>query len=87
MKRRKLSIGPHLLDRQAALCPWEPLNQDGPQVGLPQAAAIHLRGQTADLSRRTLAGFVGQLDGRERRLMAQKRMRDDDKQTKSEAAE
>ncbi|TNN41155.1 hypothetical protein EYF80_048670 [Liparis tanakae] len=52
-----------------------------------EAAAVHLSGQTADLSRRTLAGFVGQLDGRERRLMAERRMRDDNKKTKREAAE
>lgn len=57
----------HLLYRQAALRAWEALYQDGPQVSLPQASAVHLRGQTADLSWRALTGFVGQLEEREKK--------------------
>lgn len=62
-EKETISLSTHLLHSQAALCAWEPLYQDRPQVSLPQASTVHLRGQTADLSWRALAGFVGQLDG------------------------
>lgn len=64
-----INIYTHLLYRQAALRAWEALYQDGPQVSLPQASAVHLRGQTADLSWRALTGFVGQLEEREKRTV------------------
>lgn len=51
----------HLPHLHTALCAWEPLDQDGPQVSLPQTSPVHLRDQPANLSRGDLTGFVRQL--------------------------
>lgn len=52
----------HLLHGQAAFCTWEPLSQDGPQMGLPQAGTIHLRGQGVNLGLWVITGLVRQLE-------------------------
>lgn len=52
-------------------------------MSLPQASTVHLRGQAADLSWRALAGFVGQLDGRETRLVIKKQMWEEEKNLSS----